>query len=190
MTDHAGLLIHLKLKGFVRGATADFVALIADGLAEEGKLGVKLTEAGKAAAADAWAGERAQANASAMEAVYHAFDPVNAGFKALVGRWQLRDGGVNDHSDAAYDAAVLADLDGVHADILPLIADAAGEVPRLANYADRLTAAKALVSDGQTRWFAAPIIDSYHTLWFELHEELIQLTGRSRAAEAAAGRAA
>jgi len=29
-----------------------------------------------------------------------------------------------------------------------------------------------------------------HTLWFELHEELIHLTGRTRAGEAAAGRAA
>ena len=36
---------------------------------------------------------------------------------------------------------------------------------------------------------AAPIKDSYHTLWFEMHEELIELCGRSRASEAAEGRA-
>ena len=34
-----------------------------------------------------------------------------------------------------------------------------------------------------------PIIDSYHTIWFELHEELIALAGRTREAEVAAGRA-
>jgi pyruvate,orthophosphate dikinase len=28
---------------------------------------------------------------------------------------------------------------------------------------------------------AAPLKDSYHTVWFELHEELIILSGRSRA---------
>ena len=27
---------------------------------------------------------------------------------------------------------------------------------------------------------AAPIKDSYHTVWFELHEELIVLSGRER----------
>jgi hypothetical protein len=34
-----------------------------------------------------------------------------------------------------------------------------------------------------------PLIDSYHTVWFELHEELISLAGLSREAEAASGRA-
>jgi hypothetical protein len=29
---------------------------------------------------------------------------------------------------------------------------------------------------------------SHHTVWFELHEELIRLTGRNRADEAAGGR--
>ena len=34
---------------------------------------------------------------------------------------------------------------------------------------------------------AAPVKDSYHTVWFELHEELIILSGRNRADEEAAG---
>jgi hypothetical protein len=33
------------------------------------------------------------------------------------------------------------------------------------------------------------MIDSFHTVWFELHEDLIGLLGRTRAEEAAAGRA-
>jgi hypothetical protein len=33
---------------------------------------------------------------------------------------------------------------------------------------------------GQTMWLARPLIDSYHTVWFELHEELILATGRTR----------
>jgi pyruvate,orthophosphate dikinase len=32
-------------------------------------------------------------------------------------------------------------------------------------------------------------VDSYHGIWFELHEDLIQLAGRTRAAEVEAGRA-
>jgi pyruvate,orthophosphate dikinase len=32
-------------------------------------------------------------------------------------------------------------------------------------------------------------VDSYHGVWFELHEDLIQLSGRTREEESAAGRA-
>jgi pyruvate,orthophosphate dikinase len=32
---------------------------------------------------------------------------------------------------------------------------------------------------------ASPLKDSYHTIWFELHEELIHLAGRDRATEEA-----
>jgi len=39
------------------------------------------------------------------------------------------------------------------------------------------------------RFIASPRVDSYHSAWFELHEELILLTGRTRADEVAAGRA-
>ena len=39
------------------------------------------------------------------------------------------------------------------------------------------------------RWMASPRVDSYHGIWFELHEDLIQLAGRTRAEEAQAGRA-
>lgn len=43
------------------------------------------------------------------------------------------------------------------------------------------------LDDGDGRF--RPMIDSYHTVWFEFHEELIQLSGLFRAEEAAAGRA-
>jgi pyruvate,orthophosphate dikinase len=36
---------------------------------------------------------------------------------------------------------------------------------------------------------ASPQVDSYHSVWFELHEDLIRLAGRNRADETAAGRA-
>ena len=45
------------------------------------------------------------------------------------------------------------------------------------------------VGAGQHEYIARPLIDSYHTVWFELHEELIEAAGLSRADEAAAGRA-
>jgi pyruvate,orthophosphate dikinase len=31
------------------------------------------------------------------------------------------------------------------------------------------------------RFVAHPLVDSYHSVWFELHEELLHLAGLSRA---------
>jgi VIT1/CCC1 family predicted Fe2+/Mn2+ transporter len=54
------------------------------------------------------------------------------------------------------------------------------------------TIASKLVADGEagdSAWLLKPLIDSYHTVWFELHEDLIGLAGHTREAEAASGRA-
>ena len=62
-------------------------------------------------------------------------------------------------------------------------------LPRLASYARRLDAAAAAAAGGDGLYFASPRVDSYHGAWFELHEELIRLAGRTREEEVAAGRA-
>jgi hypothetical protein len=62
-------------------------------------------------------------------------------------------------------------------------------VPRLSPYRSRFDNALRRVDAGEQEWFLAPLLDSYHTIWFELHEELIFLIGRTRLAEAEAGRA-
>jgi len=64
-----------------------------------------------------------------------------------------------------------------------------GLAPRLAPYPERFGSALARVRAGEHTWLARPMIDSYHTVWFELHEDLIGLAGLTRAGEAAAGRA-
>jgi pyruvate,orthophosphate dikinase len=56
-------------------------------------------------------------------------------------------------------------------------------------YAHRLDAAAASAADGDGRFIASPRVDSYHGVWFELHEDLIRLAGRTREDEVAAGRA-
>jgi len=193
------LLIALKLRGFASPATLETMVgaavahglaeLQADGLVSENKFGLRLTPAGQAAAADCWKAARGRIDSSAMAALYGDFHAPNADFKAVIADWQLRDEAINDHHDTAYDAAVLARLTAIDAAIRPLIARAAGLEPRLARYADRLAMALASIGTGDHRYVAAPLLDSYHTIWFELHEELIRLAGLSRAAEAAEGRA-
>ena len=60
---------------------------------------------------------------------------------------------------------------------------------RLVGYGERLERAVERALAGDTKYVASPRVDSYHGIWFELHEDLIRLAGRTREDEAAAGRA-
>ncbi len=134
--------------------------------------------------------ERATLDASGLRALYEEFCVVNAELKATITAWQLRaDGTPNDHSDAAYDEGVAARLIQLHANAVPVLQRIEIEAPRLNHYRRRLSHALDKVRLGETSYVARPLIDSYHTVWFELHEDLIALNGLTRAAEALAGRA-
>jgi hypothetical protein len=150
---------------------------------------VKLSPDGRARLAELLADERSTIDAAAVSAGYDAFRPVNADFKVLVTDWQLKGGEPNTHEDADYDAAVLSRLDGIHAQIVPIVQGIAEQLPRLAFYAAKLDTAHRKVVGGEHIWLTRPIIDSYHTVWFELHEELIAACGLTRKGEAEAGHA-
>ena len=112
--------------------------------------------------------------------------------KDTVTAWQLREVDaqvVNDHTDADYDRAVLDRLAGLHADTTTWLGPIEAGCPRLADYSVRLGRALEAALAGDQRYVASPRVDSYHATWFELHEDLIRLAGRSRADEVAAGRA-
>ena len=120
--------------------------------------------------------------------------PSTAAFKQLITSWQMRevDGAqvMNDHTDEAYDAEVVRRLrDDIHQRIGAVVAAVVGTEPRLGRYRDRFEAALEAVQGGEVQMMAHPLRDSYHTIWFEFHEELIRLSGRDRGSEAAAGRA-
>ncbi len=132
--------------------------------------------------------------APVIEPHWGGFHELNAALKAVVVAWQMRpcDSGEvpNDHSDADYDASVVIRLrTEVHTGIVPIIESVATAEGRFGRYQDRLEGSLAAIDAGDREMVAHPLRDSYHTVWFELHEELIRLTGRNRADEAAAGRA-
>jgi hypothetical protein len=144
---------------------------------------IKLSAAGRARCAELLAAERADVDAPALAAAHDRFRPLDAEFKTVVTDWQLRAGKPNTHDDAGYDAAVLARLDHVHHRVMPIIAAAAAALPRLNSYAEKLETALARIAAGETSWLARPLVDSYHTVWFELHEELILACGLTRRTE-------
>jgi hypothetical protein len=191
----------VRLKG--RISTDDLAATIdeddaaiaesVDSLTESGLLiankTVRLSAEGRGRLAELLSDERASANLASIAAGYDEFKSVNSDFKALVSAWQLRDGEPNDHQDAVYDRQVLERLQDVHERVLPIIATVSGQLPRVGFYADKLERAYVKVRSGDTAWLTRPIVDSYHTVWFELHEELIVASGLTREQEAAAGHA-
>ncbi|CAM4428621.1 hypothetical protein MB901379_03797 [Mycobacterium basiliense] len=133
--------------------------------------------------------ERDGVDSAALAAVHDDFRAVNTDFKTLVTDWQLRNGRPNAHDDAEYDAAILARLQAVHQRVTPIIAAAALQVPRLSGYARKLSHALDRLNAGETAWLTRPLMDSYHTVWFELHEELLLAAGLTREQEARAGEA-
>ncbi|BAH50700.1 hypothetical protein [Rhodococcus opacus] len=151
---------------------------------------VKLSASGKERLAELTAAERASVDHAGLESLYEQFDSYNNDLKALVTDWQMKDGATpNDHADAAYDEEIVRRLSELHESFLPWLGKLAVLNKRLAHYTARFDTAVDKVNSGDHSFIARPIADSYHTVWFELHEELIGLLGRDRASEAAAGRA-
>jgi hypothetical protein len=182
----------VRLKGRIRRddlatTLGEDVGLTVGGLVEAGLLvdgpTLRVSPEGRVRLEELLTCERQQVDAAAILAAYGQFRSINGEFKALVTDWQLRGGQPNPHDDADYDAAVLARLDEVHHRVSPIVDAAAAELPRLGRYAAKLQTALDRVRAGETMWLSRPLIDSYHTVWFELHEELILAAGRTREAE-------
>jgi pyruvate, orthophosphate dikinase len=163
--------------------------LVADGLAETRAEGCRLTGAGRLAALAIFAADRERLGTDQAVAYLEAFGSLDRRMKDTVTAWQVRSSGdepiFNDHTDPAYDAQVLGTLAELHADTVAWMAPLAGAFPRFGRYRARLEHALAAACDGDQRYVTSPRVDSYHSVWFELHEDLIRLANRQRADEAA-----
>ena len=204
-SDPRFLVIHgLRLKGFAEGeavaamtglSTADIEPVLKElGEAElakrrEGRVsGWALTPAGRDQHAALVADELGAAGArDVVDGCYHRFLDVNQEMLAVCTAWQLREDqgaqALNDHSDAAYDNAVIERLASIDERVQPVCDDLAGALERFTRYGARLTDALEKVRSGDHEWFTKPVIDSYHTVWFELHEDLLTTLGIERASE-------
>ncbi len=140
------------------------------------------------------AGSPSDAEREALGAILDRFHGPNLELKALVTQWQMRtiddEAVVNDHSDSAYDQSLIGTLrDDVHPAVTAIVEETAALTDHMADYSRRLDRALLRLEQGDRSYMAHPLLDSYHTVWFELHEELIRLAGRTRRDEAEAGRA-
>jgi phosphoenolpyruvate-protein kinase (PTS system EI component) len=119
----------------------------------------------------------------ALRVPYQQFLDLNVEFKELCNRWQTRDGGGNDHSDPVYDGERIAELRVLHETATAPIDGFATAISRFGSYGHRLTASLVRLEAGETRMFTGVMCGSYHDVWMELHEDLVQLLGVDRHAE-------
>ncbi|WP_067544318.1 PEP-utilizing enzyme [Nocardia crassostreae] len=169
-----------NLAASLSAETAEIASRCADlvtaGLCATTPAGFRLTPEGRPRLEHLLTEERTTVDTAAVTAAYDEFCVFNADLKVIITDWQMKDPAtVNDHADAEYDTAVLARLTGAHHRLRPLIQRLGTIAPRLVRYLDRLDRAVERIAEGDHTYVARPIMDSYHTVWFELHEDLIGL---------------
>lgn len=200
-TPPALLVLHtLRLAGFVPAdkvagrnglAIGDVEAILADaadrGLVKEraGRVsGWMLTPDGRTEHARLLSAEIEDSGARpAIERGEERFLELNQPFKEICSRWQMRpDGSANDHSDAEYDRGVVEELGALHPRAVELTSELATALPRFGRYPQDLQGAWERVDGGEVKAFAAPLQQSYHDVWMELHQDLMSTLGRERSA--------
>jgi hypothetical protein len=203
--DRALLVLHtVRLKGFAEAApVAATTGLSLDeveaaleqgrdaGLVShrEGRIsGWSVTAEGRAHVA---AGVAAELEASGARPIvqdaYKRFLSVNNELLGVCTDWQLRtvEGQQvpNDHRDVPYDEGVVKRLRLIDDGVQPVCDELSGALERFGRYGPRLSLALTKVEAGEGDWFTKPLIDSYHTVWFELHEDLLATLGIERGSE-------
>lgn len=112
------------------------------------------------------------------------FEELNTWFKDLVTRWQVKnEGGMlvpNDHSDPEYDLAIIRELGELHRKTVDVLEKLSKVLPILKTYITRLNRALNLVMRGKIEYLSGVDVQSYHNIWFELHEGLLRLSGLKR----------
>jgi len=179
------LLHELRLRGsIVEPSSDDLEDLCTAGLAKRAGDKVVLTPEGRALAEEQARLVGGTDDEAAALRAYDQFLPINAELLRVCSDWQVRAGNVpNDHADTTYDWSVIDRVVALDERVGPVLRRLGTAVARFAGYRSRLTVALRHVTDGEKEWFVSPRIDSYHTVWMLLHEDLLLALGRERGDE-------
>lgn len=112
------------------------------------------------------------------------FDALNRRVKAAITDWQVVRVGPalvpNDHTDARRDAAVIDRLAGAASAAAQLLRPLSRARRRIEVLLARLDAAISRVLSGGGEWVCGLGVDSVHSVWWNLHAELLAILGRER----------
>lgn len=86
----------------------------------------------------------------------------------------------NDHSDADHDAKVIDKLARLHERAETILAPFTGIDAVSKRFVDRLGTALGHVDRGEHDYVSSVRLDSYHTVWYQMHEHLLRMMGEER----------
>jgi len=187
LPDRCYAVLHeVRLRGMVDINEGEEVRTLLDaGFVARARGGLRITGPGREVHA-AWARLHAGSEAEqTARRIYDRFLVLNRELIRICHDWQVRPGDVpNDHRDARYDFGVIDRLRGLDDRARPAVRRLARDVERFTSYPVRLGDAVDRVEEGDHVWLTSPRIDSYHTVWMQLHEDLLLALGRDRGCEA------
>jgi hypothetical protein len=187
LDDDAFVLLHeIRLRGLmtIEDGTTHLVVLLEEGWVAESPRGVRITAVGREIHTEMARLLPGSDDETTARRAYDRFLPLNKELIRICNDWQVRPGNnPNDHTDVPYDWEVIDRLKSLDDRAAPVITRLATVAPRFGVYAPRLRAAIQKVDDGEHEWMTSPRIDSYHTVWMLLHEDLLLALGEDRATE-------
>jgi len=125
------------------------------------------------------------AHRAVVEGCYAGFVLLNQELLETCTAWQVREAAgqasvPNDDSESPQESAIVGRLQAINRAIQPIVSVLGVFLSWFDQYPRRLSSALACVEAGQAKWFASPLVDSYHMVWFELHEDLLSALGLER----------
>ncbi len=173
-TDVQSELIDLAVDGLVMRMPGEFG-------------GWGITDAGRAADAVRVSDDLDMAGVRQIVAdAYDRFLVLNPKLLEVCSAWQMQSVGgamtMNDHTDPVYDARILDRLTDLHRRADRICADLSDAMVRFHRYRVRLADALARADAGELD-YVADNMASYHSVWFQLHEDLLVTLGIPRVHE-------
>ena len=163
-----GLLIEAGAKGWAShssfGGTRGWSLTVAGRIENERLLAAELTSAGGQAA---------------VSAVHAEFAPLNAEVVAACSKLQLQRLSAGNQGDGGIDEPTQQTFTRAASSLSVLEVRLTAVLPRFGGYADRLGHAVTNAAS-EPAWLTATDRDSFHHIWFELHEDLIATLGLRR----------
>lgn len=176
-----GRLHEIRLKGMVQAVEdEDAAALVEAGYAAARGSKMVITSAGRDAHAR-WArlAEGSEEEAAARRA-YDKFLALDMEMKQITTDWQLASGSSASGAYSADDWKLIDRLMALDERAGPALLRVGGAVARFAGYRPRLKEALTRLENGERQWFSGLTCDSYHTVWWQLHEDLLIALGIAR----------
>jgi hypothetical protein len=117
---------------------------------------------------------------NAARAAYERFLELDRQVKRLTADWQQASANSRPDGYSAEDWTLIDRLIALDEKAGAVLLRLGRAVPRFAGYRPRLRSAVQRLEDGDRQWFSGLACDSYHTIWWQLHEDLLLAIGVAR----------